>query len=70
MPTIVPKLTSPPIAWPHGGGRGAAPAGENQLGPFWLVGHEGFDLHGDRDQEKHREGSWKAQQPRWTDGRL
>lgn len=27
-------------------------------------------LHCGRDQENHREGSWPAQQPQWTDGRL
>lgn len=70
MPTIVPKLTCLLFDWPCSGGQGAAPAGENQVGPFWLMGHEGFDLHGGRDQENHREGGWKAQQPRWTDGRL
>lgn len=69
MLPIVPKLTCPPFDWPHSAGRAAAPAGENQLGPFWLMGCEGLDLHGGRDEQKQREGGWKAQQPRWTDGR-
>lgn len=65
MLMIVPKLTSPLFDWPHSGGQAAAPAGENQVGPFWL-GHERSDLHHGRDQENHREGGWKAQQPRWS----
>lgn len=63
MLTIAPKLTCPLFDWPHSGGRAASPAGENQVGPFWLMGHEGFDLHCGRDQENHGEGGWKAQQP-------
>lgn len=67
---IAPQLTCPLFDHPHGGGRAGAPAGENQEGPFWLMGHENSDLHCGRDQENHREGGWPAQQPQWTDGRL
>lgn len=63
MPMIVPGCPCPLFDWPPGGGRAGAPAGENQVGPFWLMGHEGSDLHCGSDQENHREGGWKAQQP-------
>lgn len=70
MTMIVPKLTCPQFGRSRDGGRAGTPEGDNQLGPFWLMGHEGPDLHCGRDQENHGEGGWKAQQPRWTDGRL
>lgn len=42
---IVPKLTCPLFDRPRDGGQAGAPAGEKQEGPFWLMGHEGSDLH-------------------------
>lgn len=40
MLTIVPKLTDPLVDCQDGGQEDGAAVGDNQVGPFWLMGHE------------------------------